>query len=70
MIRRLNFTRRQKLARGDVTVRVAPRADGKSQVAVTLSLARYRLPDDARVFVEALEREQVPEPLRELLAHV
>jgi len=53
MIRRLNFTSRRKLARSDVTVRVTPRPDGRSQLAVTLALEKYRLPHDARVFVEA-----------------
>jgi hypothetical protein len=53
MIRRLNYTRRQKLARGDVSVRVTPHADGRPRLAVSLALEKYRLPPDARVFVEA-----------------
>lgn len=53
MIRRLNFTGRKRIARTDVTVRLAPRHDGCLEALVTLALGSYGLPPAARVFVEA-----------------
>lgn len=53
MIRRLNFTGRRRLARGDVTVRLTRGADGRLQVGVGLTLGHYALPPSALVFVEA-----------------
>lgn len=53
MIRRLNFTSRRRLSRADVTVRLAPVADGRARIEATFALEKYRLPPSARVFVEA-----------------
>lgn len=53
MIRRLNFTGRRKLSRGDVTIRLAPGADGRPAVHASFDLARHGLPPTSRLFVEA-----------------
>jgi hypothetical protein len=53
LIRRLNFTRRRRLARGDVTVRLSTTADGRARLGASFALEKYGLPLSARVFVEA-----------------
>jgi hypothetical protein len=53
LIRRINFTGRRRLARGDVSVRLTSGEDGRYQAAVSFSLEKYGLPSSARVFVEA-----------------
>lgn len=53
MIRRLNFTGRRRIARGDAMVRLRPDGAGRLRVEARLSLERYALPENARVYVEA-----------------
>jgi hypothetical protein len=53
LIRRLNFTRRRRIARGDVTVRLVPTPDGRARLDARFALEKYALPPSARVFVEA-----------------
>lgn len=53
MIRRLNYTGRRRIRRDDIGIRIQTNGDEVPSVDATLSLARYRLPSDARVFVEA-----------------
>jgi hypothetical protein len=57
MIRRLNFTGRQKISRWRVTVRLLPSDTGSARrFDVLLNLAGMSLPGEARVFVEAYHR--------------
>lgn len=53
MIRRLNYTGRQKIRREDLRFVVSRRERLPSRVKATLSLAEYDLPQDANVFFEA-----------------
>lgn len=53
MIRRFNYTGRRRIRQEDVMVSLRPGADGVPIFSAQLSLERYRLPDDALVFVEA-----------------
>ncbi|MFA5028121.1 MAG: hypothetical protein WC713_09615 [Candidatus Methylomirabilota bacterium] len=57
MIRRLNFTGRQKIARWRVTIRLLPPDGGTARhFEVVLNLTGMELPDEAHVFVEAYHR--------------
>lgn len=53
MIRRLNYTGRRRIRHEDIGIRIPANGDGVPSVDATLSLAGYRLPADARVFIEA-----------------
>ncbi|HOW17479.1 MAG TPA: hypothetical protein PLC79_00465 [Phycisphaerae bacterium] len=53
MIRRLNYTGRRRIRRDDIGIRIRSDGDGVPSVDATLLLAGYRLPADARVFIEA-----------------
>jgi hypothetical protein len=53
LIRRLNFTSRRRIARGDVTVRLTTIADGRARLVAAFDLEKYGLPPSARLFVEA-----------------
>lgn len=48
----LFLTGRRKINRGDIKINARPRGE-HAEFSAELSLARYRLPDDSRVFVEA-----------------
>ncbi|MEX1027055.1 MAG: hypothetical protein WD049_03470 [Candidatus Paceibacterota bacterium] len=52
-IRRINHTGRQKIHRDDVRVSVLNKGPRHSEFEAALSLAEYRLPENAAVFVEA-----------------
>lgn len=53
MIRHFNYTGRRRIQREDARVSVRCNGDGVAIFSVELSLERYDLPHDARVFVEA-----------------
>lgn len=53
MIRRLNFTRRKKIPRKHVSIRLLPSRDRAYRFAATIELEGLELPARARVFVEA-----------------
>ena len=53
MIRRFNYTRRRRIRRQDVRVSVRSNGDTLPIFSADLSLDRYSLPGEARVFVEA-----------------
>jgi len=53
MIRRLNYTGRRRIRREDVGIQIRASGDGALSLDATVSLAGYRLPEDARVFIEA-----------------
>jgi hypothetical protein len=51
--RRLNYTGRQRIARGDVRITACERTGHPPTFGAALRLQRYRLPEDALVCVEA-----------------
>src|SRR5476651_1773831 len=52
MKRSLNFTGRKRIAQSDVVVAITGK-DGNAAFDATLALAKYKFPDNARVYVEA-----------------
>lgn len=57
-VRRLNYTSRKKLEKGDVQVLVRPTDSGEHLLDLRLSLAGYDLPADAKVVAEAYRRTE------------
>lgn len=53
MIKRMNYTGRRRIRREDVPIRITTNGDEPPTFEASLSLGHYRLPADARVFVEA-----------------
>lgn len=53
MIKRLNFTGRKRISRDHVQVRLDESEGNGTAFTVVLDLSNYKLPRDARVFVEA-----------------
>ncbi len=53
MIRRFNYTGRQKIDRQDVPVTVFRLPDNEKTFSIEIGLQEYELPDDALVFVES-----------------
>ncbi|MEW6587441.1 MAG: hypothetical protein AB1442_17765 [Nitrospirota bacterium] len=56
-LRTLNFTRRRRLTHQDIQITIADN-NGYSSFDATLMLDRYRLPEDADVFLEAYRQTQ------------
>lgn len=56
MIRRLNFTRRQRINREHVSISLGRAGNGTINFDASIDLSSYDLPPDAHVFIEAYRR--------------
>ena len=57
MIRRLNYTGRRTISRSRVTIRLVPAGDGLTAFSADYDLGGLSFPSDARVYIEAYNRD-------------
>jgi hypothetical protein len=53
MIRRFNYTGRQRIHRSDATIYLSPDRVGKWEFSTEINLSGYAFPNEARIYVEA-----------------